>query len=125
GRRAVADRDAVRGAGRACPGDGRVQLRRLRRRHARRAPRRRAHGRARLAVDLPDQPPDRDGRPRARPATRRARRDRERRAAPRRPRRPTVTGSVILTILGCVKASSDGWRSITTLGLLAGGAATL
>ena len=37
----------------------------------------------------------------------------------------TVTGSVILTILGCVKASSDGWRSITTLGLLAGGAATL
>src|SRR5206468_6288361 len=37
----------------------------------------------------------------------------------------TVTGSVMLTILGCVRAGEDGWGSATTIGLLGAGAATL
>lgn len=37
----------------------------------------------------------------------------------------TVTGSVMLALLGCVRAGTDGWGSPTTLGLLGGAAATM
>ena len=56
---AVADDDAVHRARRAGQGDGRVRLRRLRRRQHRRAAGRRAHRHARLALDLPGQHPHR------------------------------------------------------------------
>ena len=80
-RRALADRDAVHRARRACEGDGRVRLRRRGRRIDRRPPRRGHHGRAHLALDLPRERPDRDrggrllasrasGRPRVSPRTR-------------------------------------------------------
>ena len=75
GGRAVADHDPVHRAGRAGEGDGRLRLRRRRRRKHRRAARRRPDRRARLALDLPRQPPDRRRGLRALP-----------RAAARRPR---------------------------------------
>ena len=65
GRLAVADDEALHRAGRAREGDGHLRLRRLRRRLDRRAARRRAHELARLALDLPRQPPDRRRRRRA------------------------------------------------------------
>ena len=60
GGRALADHDPVHRAGRAREGDGRLRLRRLAGGGSdRRAARRRPHRRARLALDLPRQPPDR------------------------------------------------------------------
>ncbi len=86
GRRALADHGALRRAGRARQGDGRVRLRDGRRRQPRGAARRHPHRRAQLALDLPGQRADRRRRLRARgaprpgvarePALRRARRRR-------------------------------------------------
>ena len=59
GRLALADDEPLHRAGRARQGDGRLRLRRLGRRLDRRAARRRPHRRARLALDLPRQHPDR------------------------------------------------------------------
>ena len=59
GGRPVADHDPVHRAGRAGQGDGRLRLRRVRRRHHRRAARRRADQLPQLALDLPRQPADR------------------------------------------------------------------
>ena len=80
GGRALADHDPVHRAGRAGEGDGRLRLRRRRRRQHRRAARRDPDGRARLALDLPRQHPDR--RRRLRPLPQAA-------ARPRAGRRPT------------------------------------
>ena len=63
--RALADHDPVRGARGAREGDGGVRVRPVRRRNGRRAARRRDHGRPRLALDLPGQPPGRNRRLRA------------------------------------------------------------
>ena len=59
GCRSLADRDALHRARRAREGDGRLRVRRGRRRLDRRAARRDHHGRARLELDLPRQRPDR------------------------------------------------------------------
>ena len=92
GRRAVAHRDAVHRACRACEGDGRVRVRRRRRRVDRRASRRDHHGRARLELDLPRQRPDRHRRRRLL-ADRASRRSRFRsRYAARRRRRSDRDG---------------------------------
>ena len=72
---AVADHDPLHRARRSREGDGRLRLRRGRRRDDRRAPRRDPHRHAELALDLPRQHPGRRRRLRAlpQPAPRRAR----------------------------------------------------
>ena len=58
---ALAHHEPVHRAGRACQGDGHLRLRGLRRWLHRRVAGRRPHRRARLALDLPGQHPDRRG----------------------------------------------------------------
>ena len=65
GGRALADDDALHGAGGAGEGDGDLRLRRLRRRQHRRPARRDHHRRAHLELDLPRQRPCRSARARA------------------------------------------------------------
>ena len=92
GGRALADDDALHGAGRAGEGDGHLRLRRLRRRQPRRAARRDPDGRPQLALDLPRQRPGRRARARAHPQARAGG------AAGRaRPRRLDVAGAVTVT----------------------------
>ena len=123
---AVAHDEPLHRARRARQGDGHLRLRRLRRRLDRRAARRHPHRRARLALDLPRQHPDRRSpwccsRCGCCPA-----------AAVSRPARKldvagavTVTASLMLAVYAIVNGNQQGWLSARTLGLLAIAAALL
>ena len=92
----------------------------LGRRQHRRAPRRRAHRRARLALDLPRQHPDRHRGLRALAAAA------ARRAGAAAAQRldvagaVTVTAALMLAVYAIVNGNEAGWTSTQTLGLLAG-----
>ena len=118
---ALADDEPVHRARRARQGDGHLRLRGLGRRLDRRAARRRPHRRARLALDLPRQHPDR-----------RRRRACSRCGCCRRSGGQdagakldvagavTVTAALMLAVYAIVNGNQEGWLSAQTLGLLGG-----
>ena len=107
-------------ARRARQGDGRLRLRRLRRRLDRRAARRRPHRRARLALDLPRQPPDRHRRRRcSRCGCCRAVDGQSGAGRLDVAGAVTVTAALMLAVYAIVNGNQDGWTSAETLGLLA------